>query len=116
MDGNRRFARAAGIEKIEGHAAGFARLSETLQWCDELGIKEVTVYAFSIENFKRPQSEVEGLLDLARDKFRRLIDEAEQLKRHGVRVKESVHFIKFLSSFICFGSYITSFSTELNCH
>jgi len=87
MDGNRRFARAAGIEKIEGHAAGFARLSETLQWCDELGIKEVTVYAFSIENFKRPQSEVEGLLDLARDKFRRLIDEAEQLKRHGVRVK-----------------------------
>ena len=38
-----------------------------VQWCDELGIKEVTVYAFSIENFKRPQSEVEGLLDLARD-------------------------------------------------
>ena len=33
MDGNRRFARAAGIEKLEGHAAGFARLSETLQWC-----------------------------------------------------------------------------------
>ena len=70
------------------------------QWCDELGIKEVTVYAFSIENFKRPQSEVEGLLDLARDKFRRLIDEAEQLKRHGVRVKERVNLIKFHSSFI----------------
>ena len=103
MDGNRRFARAAGIEKIEGHAAGFARLSETLQWCDELGIKEVTVYAFSIENFKRPQSEVEGLLDLARDKFRRLIDEAEQLKRHGVRVKGR------LSSFIRFGSNLTHF-------
>ena len=55
--------------------------------CDELGIKEVTVYAFSIENFKRPQSEVEGLLDLARDKFRRMIDEADKLRDHGVRVK-----------------------------
>ena len=77
------------------------------QWCDELGIKEVTVYAFSIENFKRPQSEVEGLLDLARDKFRRLIDEAEQLKQHGVRVKERLNFIKFLSSFIRFGSNCT---------
>ena len=49
MDGNRRFARAAGIEKIDGHAAGFEKLSEALQWCDELGIKEVTVYAFREE-------------------------------------------------------------------
>jgi ditrans,polycis-polyprenyl diphosphate synthase len=46
MDGNRRFAKANGLEKIDGHAQGFEKLSETLQWCNELGIKEVTVYAF----------------------------------------------------------------------
>ncbi len=109
MDGNRRFAKANNMEKIEGHAQGFEKLSETLQWCHELGIKEVTVYAFrygvdrvaygsnylghaitffySIENFKRPQLEVDGLLDLAREKFRRLLDEREKLKEAGVRVR-----------------------------
>ena len=75
-----------------------------------MGIKEVTVYAFSIENFKRPQSEVEGLLDLARDKFRRLIDEAEQLKRHGVRVKERVNCIKLKLIEIYFSKYYFFFN------
>lgn len=53
----------------------FDKLSETLQWCLELGIPEVTVYALSIENFKRSKSEVDALLDLARQKFKRLLDE-----------------------------------------
>lgn len=42
---------------------------------------------YSIENFKRPQSEVDGLLDLARDKFRRLLQEQDRLKEHGIRVR-----------------------------
>lgn len=46
-----------------------------LQWCLDLGIPEVTVYAFSIENFKRSEEEVSALMDLAREKFQRLIDE-----------------------------------------
>jgi ditrans,polycis-polyprenyl diphosphate synthase len=46
-----------------------------LQWCLDLGVSEVTVYAFSIENFKRSKDEVDGLMALARDKFLRLIDE-----------------------------------------
>lgn len=53
----------------------FDRLAETLHWCLELGIKEVTVYAFSIENFKRTKEEIDGLMDLARQKFQRLLDE-----------------------------------------
>jgi ditrans,polycis-polyprenyl diphosphate synthase len=50
-------------------------LTEVLQWCLSLGIKEVTVYAFSIENFRRSQEEVEQLMSLAREKFKRLLEE-----------------------------------------
>ena len=60
---------------------------QVLQWCNDLDITEVTVYAFSIENFKRPEDEVSALMDLATDKFRRLLDERDKLREHGVRVK-----------------------------
>ncbi|PRD28449.1 UNVERIFIED_CONTAM: Dehydrodolichyl diphosphate synthase complex subunit DHDDS [Trichonephila clavipes] len=75
MDGNRRFAVKRGMEKLEGHSFGFNKLSETLEWCLDLGITEVTVYTFSIENFKRPKEEVNCLMNLAREKFRELLNE-----------------------------------------
>lgn len=75
MDGNRRFAKKANVKKIEGHVKGFDKLAETLQWCLELGIPEVTVYAFSIENFKRSPEEVETLMKLAKEKFYQLLNE-----------------------------------------
>ena len=53
----------------------FDKLAETLQWCLEFGIPEVTVYAFSIENFKRNKEEVDCLMNLAKEKFQRLLDE-----------------------------------------
>lgn len=86
MDGNRRYAERLGVDKIQGHSQGFDKLAQTLQWCHDLGITEVTVYAFSIENFKRPQSEVDELLKLAQEKFERLIEEKDRLAEHGVRV------------------------------
>ena len=79
MDGNRRFARQAGDPVLSGHKAGFEKLAETLQWCRELGVREVTVYAFSIENFNRAEAEVSDLLNLARDKFVKLLEEADKL-------------------------------------
>ena len=69
----------AGQEVISGHRAGFEKLAETLQWCREIGIREVTVYAFSIENFNRAEAEVSDLLNLARDKFVKLLEEADKL-------------------------------------
>ncbi|XP_046581361.1 dehydrodolichyl diphosphate synthase complex subunit Dhdds-like [Haliotis rubra] len=66
MDGNRRFAVKNSMEKAEGHLKGFDKLAETLDWCLDLGICEVTVYAFSIENFKRSKEEVDCLMELAR--------------------------------------------------
>nr|XP_029722001.1 dehydrodolichyl diphosphate synthase complex subunit DHDDS-like [Aedes albopictus] len=87
MDGNRRFARKENIAKAEGHSKGFDKLSETLQWCQDIGIREVTVYAFSIENFKRTKEEVDTLMDLAREKFRKLLEERDKLHERGICIR-----------------------------
>ena len=79
----------AGQEVISGHRAGFEKLAETLQWCREIGIREVTVYAFSIENFNRAEAEVSDLLNLARDKFVKLLEEADKLNEVSNRTKSS---------------------------
>ncbi|XP_013161683.1 PREDICTED: dehydrodolichyl diphosphate syntase complex subunit DHDDS [Papilio xuthus] len=86
MDGNRRFAKKNSVQSSVGHHKGFDKLSETLKWCLDLGVPEVTVYAFSIENFKRSEEEVAALMDLARDKFKRLLDEIELINEWGVRI------------------------------
>lgn len=87
MDGNRRFAKKTNVERIEGHSKGFDKLAECLQWCLELGVKEVTVYAFSIENFKRSQDEVDKLMDLATKKFAKLLEEKDKLMQEGICVR-----------------------------
>lgn len=87
MDGNRRFAVKNHIERAEGHFKGFDKLSETLEWCLDIGITEVTVYAFSIENFKRSKDEVDCLMELARQKFTRLMQEKELIQKHQVCVR-----------------------------
>lgn len=76
MDGNRRFAKKMHYGKaFQGHVLGFEKLKETLQWCLDLGVTEVTVYAFSIENFKRSKEEVDGLMELTKQKIAYLLEE-----------------------------------------
>lgn len=88
MDGNRRFARKMHLSKVaEGHAIGFEKLAESLEWCYDVGIREVTVYAFSIENFKRSKEEVDGLMELAKQKFTELLEERELIQKHEVCVR-----------------------------
>ncbi|KAL5010632.1 hypothetical protein ScPMuIL_012937 [Solemya velum] len=87
MDGNRRFALKNSMQRAEGHLKGFDKLAEVLDWCLNLGITEVTVYAFSIENFKRSKDEVDCLMELARQKFARLLQEKEQIMKHGVCIR-----------------------------
>lgn len=86
MDGNRRYAVKKQVMKLEGHSKGFDKLAETLKWCQDLGVKEVSVYAFSAENFKRSKEEVDGLMELARRKFQRIMEEKDKLQAHGVRI------------------------------
>mmetsp|Transcript_19528 Transcript_19528/g.49294 ORF Transcript_19528/g.49294 Transcript_19528/m.49294 type:complete len:295 (-) Transcript_19528:354-1238(-) len=87
MDGNRRFAVRNCMSRAQGHREGYDRLVDALQWCLDLGINYVTVYAFSIENFKRPESEVDDIMDLAADKLEEILQERDLVRRHGVQVR-----------------------------
>ena len=64
MDGNRRFARELGLEPSEGHLRGKDKLEEMMDWCLEVGVTILTVFAFSTENLKRQSEEVDHLMDL----------------------------------------------------
>ena len=87
MDGNRRWADRRRLQRHAGHQFGFMQLKECLKWCLDLGIRIVTVYAFSIENFKRPPTEVETLMKLAADKLDELSSEEGFLQRNSIRVQ-----------------------------
>ncbi|KAL2024057.1 hypothetical protein VTK56DRAFT_9837 [Thermocarpiscus australiensis] len=87
MDGNRRYARSHKIEAIEGHHLGFEALARVLEVCYKCGVRVVTVYAFSIENFHRPKYEVDGLMQLAKLKLEQLIQHGELLERYGASVR-----------------------------
>ncbi len=84
MDGNGRWAQARGRPRLFGHHAGARRVREVVAACPDLGIKYLTIFAFSTENWKRTQAEVAGLMNL----FRRYITkEARALAERGVRVR-----------------------------
>lgn len=87
MDGNRRFAQRNGMRIVQGHAAGFRKLKEALEWCLEMGIEICTVYAFSVENFSRSPDEVSALMNLAHEKFEEMLLRGDVIERHGARVR-----------------------------
>ncbi|KAJ2902010.1 Decaprenyl diphosphate synthase-like protein [Zalerion maritima] len=87
MDGNRRYARSHKIETIEGHSRGFEALARILDICYKCGVKAVTVYAFSTENFARPKYEVDGLMQLAKVKLAQLSEHGELLDRYGASIR-----------------------------
>ena len=67
MDGNGRWAKKRNLPRNAGHAAGAKTFKEIARYCNKIGIKYLTVYAFSTENWKRPQAEVDGIMKLLRD-------------------------------------------------
>ena len=84
MDGNGRWAQQRGRPRLFGHHAGARRVREVLQSCPEHGVKYLTLFAFSTENWKRTQTEVAGLMLM----FRKYIQsEARALVENGVRVR-----------------------------
>lgn len=84
MDGNGRWAQKRGRPRLFGHHAGAKRVREIVEACPDFGVKYLTIFAFSTENWKRTQSEVAGLMSL----FRRYIQrEAQALLKRGVRVR-----------------------------
>lgn len=84
MDGNGRWAQMRGRPRLFGHHAGAKRVREIVEACPTVGVKFLTIFAFSTENWKRTQSEVSGLMSL----FQRYITgEAKALKKNGIRVR-----------------------------
>lgn len=83
MDGNGRWAQARGLERGEGHKAGVAAVREAITTCNDIGVRYLTIYSFSTENWKRPAGEVKGLMDL----FAKTMDaELVGLMGEGVRI------------------------------
>jgi len=75
LDGNRRLARRLMVKPWKGHDWGAKKVEDLLNWCKEFDIKELTLYAFSIENFDRPKDEFNYLMNLFRKEFSRLKDD-----------------------------------------
>ncbi len=87
MDGNRRFARALGLGNLSaGHQKGRDKLEEVLEWCLDIGVKILTVYAFSTENLDRPSDEIRELMRLFAENFRKVGDD-ERVHRHKIKVQ-----------------------------
>jgi undecaprenyl diphosphate synthase len=81
MDGNGRWANRRGLPRIAGHRAGVSPVRETVEACARMGVGALTLYAFSVENWKRPRAEVDTLWRLLRFYLRR---ELPELNRNGV--------------------------------
>jgi undecaprenyl diphosphate synthase len=84
MDGNARWARSRGLPVLAGHSAGTRALRRTVEACLDLGVDSLAVFAFSTENWNRPDDEVRGLLDLLAETIKR---EFPDMGRMGVRVR-----------------------------
>lgn len=83
MDGNGRWAQKRGLPRIAGHRAGIEALKEVIQSSSEIGIKVLTLYAFSTENWKRPKIEVEALMNLLVEYLNR---EIKELHKKNVKI------------------------------
>ena len=83
MDGNGRWAKKRGMPRSAGHVAGAKTFKNIARYCNKIGLKYLTVYAFSTENWKRPEDEVNGIMNLLRD----YLKDAENFKDENIRVR-----------------------------
>ncbi len=84
LDGNRRFAKRLMAKPWKGHEFGAEKVEKLLKWCTDLGIREITLFAFSVDNFNRPKEEFNYLMKLFKDSF----DKVKQNKEiHEKRIR-----------------------------
>ena len=86
LDGNRRWASEQSLNPWIGHRYGAEKIEDLLDWCLDLGVKSITLYAFSTENFRRSPKEVNEIMQIAEEKLR-IILEDEKIHKNKVRVK-----------------------------
>ncbi len=86
QDGNRRFARDQGIQTAIGHRLGADTTEQVLDWACDLGVRHITLYTFSTENFRRDREELASLFALFQEKFRAILRD-ERVHRNHIRVR-----------------------------
>jgi tritrans,polycis-undecaprenyl-diphosphate synthase [geranylgeranyl-diphosphate specific] len=86
LDGNRRWASNKELGPWFGHEKGAEKVEQLLDWCLKLDVKSITLYAFSTENFKRPENEVKEIMRIAEEEFRKVLTD-ERIHKNKVRVK-----------------------------
>jgi len=84
IDGNRRWAREKGLPALEGHRKGLAKVKELIKWSKERGVKILTLFIFSTENWKRTKREVDFLMKLAKSA---IADNLKEFRKEGVKVR-----------------------------
>jgi tritrans,polycis-undecaprenyl-diphosphate synthase [geranylgeranyl-diphosphate specific] len=85
LDGNRRWASGKDLSPWFGHEKGAEKVEQLLDWCLKLDVKSITVYAFSTENFRRTKSEIEEIMRISEEEFRRILTD-ERIHKNRVRV------------------------------
>ncbi|MCJ7430209.1 polyprenyl diphosphate synthase [Candidatus Bathyarchaeota archaeon] len=86
LDGNRRWASEQALNLFSGHEKGADKVEQLIDWCLQLGVKSITLYMFSTENFQRSKSEVEEIMRIAEERFQRILAD-ERIHKNKVRVK-----------------------------
>jgi tritrans,polycis-undecaprenyl-diphosphate synthase [geranylgeranyl-diphosphate specific] len=86
QDGNRRYARLFGLDTAKGHRAGAENTEKMLDWAHELGVRHITLYTFSTENFSRQKEEVNHLFDLFKEMFEKVLTD-ERVRKYRIRVQ-----------------------------
>lgn len=84
MDGNGRWAKKRGLPRTAGHSAGASAFKKIAKYCNKIGLKYLTVYAFSTENWKRPQEEVNAIMNLFRDYLK---DSISSLDNDNIKIR-----------------------------
>lgn len=86
LDGNRRWALERSLNPWMGHKEGAEKVENLLDWCLDIGVKSITLYAFSTENFRRTKKEVQEIMNIAEEKLRKLLTD-KRIHENKVRVK-----------------------------
>ena len=86
LDGNRRWASEQALNPFLGHEKGADKVEQLIDWCLQLGVKSITLYTFSTENFQRSKSEVEEIMHIAEERFQQILAD-ERIQKNKVRVK-----------------------------
>ena len=86
LDGNRRYGRKIGLNPWQGHEFGANNIEQLISWCIELGIKELTLYSFSLDNFKRPNIEKKVLFSLFKENVKRLMKD-KRISKNSIKVR-----------------------------